>query len=156
VRRLLASPFVVLAALTASSCSTAGAATSAVRDAPLKLNGAYRTHIDSEFESGALNGVWRLRLGNGAYTFNYTGRTFKNVIISGVYTVSSRRITFRDRSSACSEKSSSGGCQIFGCRKPATYRFTLIQKRLSFARLRDQNTDCELPVVLAGEFHRVR
>lgn len=156
MRRVLAIPFVVLTGLTASACATAGAFTSATRDAPLKLNGVYRTRVDSEFQSGALNGVWRLRLNNGAYTFNYSGKTLKNVIISGVYTTKARRITFRDRTAACSEKSGSGGCRIFGCREPATYRFTLTQDKLTLARFRDHNTYCELPVVLPYGFHRVR
>jgi hypothetical protein len=103
-----------------------------------------------------LNGVWRLRLGNGAYTLNFTGKTLKNVIISGVYTAKDGRITFRDHSAACSEKSRSGGCQIFGCHQRATYTFTLTRTTLTFARLRDHNADCELPVVLPSPFHRVR
>lgn len=154
--RLLARTVIALSVLIASACATAAAIPSVGRDTPHKLNGVYRTRVDSEFQSGGLNGVWRLRLDNGTYTFNYTGKTFKNVIISGVYTARRSRITFRDHSAACSEKSSSGGCRIFGCREPATYRFTLTRNKLTFARLRDQNTDCELPVVLPSPFHRVR
>jgi hypothetical protein len=80
----------------------------------------------------------------------------KNVIISGVYTTSAKRITFRDHSGACSAKRGSGGCRFLVCRHPATYTFTLAGNKLAFSRLRDPNTDCELPVVLAGEFYRVR
>jgi hypothetical protein len=100
--------------------------------------------------------VWRLRLHNGGYTFNYTGRSSKNVIIFGVYMVSGRRITFRDHSGACSAQPGSGGCRFLGCRHRATYTFTLTRKRLTFARVRDPNTNCELPVVLLSSgFHRV-
>jgi hypothetical protein len=101
-----------------------------------------------------LNGVWRLRLDNGAYTFNYTGMTSKNVIISGVYADSGTRINLKDHSPACSAKPGSGGCRFLGCRKAATYPFTLTRNTLAFAR--HPNTDCELPVVLlSGQFHRV-
>lgn len=156
MRRRLATPLVVLAALTAFACATAGAVTSAVRHRPRKLNGVYQTRVNSEFQSGALNGVWRLRLENGAYTFNYTGKSSKNVIISGVYMASGRRITFKDHRAACSAKPGSGGCRFLGCRNPATYTFTLTRNKLTFARVRDPNTNCELPVVLlSGEFHRV-
>jgi hypothetical protein len=155
VRTLLAIPLVVLAVLIGSACATAGAPTSTVRGALLKLNGVYRARVESEFQSGALNGVWRLRLDNGVYTFNYTGTTAKHVIISGVYTAEGRRITFRDHSTACSAKPGSGGCRFLGCREPATYRFTLIPNKLVFARLRDRNMNCELPLVLSSEFHRV-
>jgi hypothetical protein len=156
VKRLIAAVVVVLSALTASGCATAGASTTAVRDRPQQLNGVYRTRVVSGFQSGALNGVWRLRFANPAYTLNYTGMTSKNVIIAGVYTVSASRITFRDHGGACSAKRGSGGCQFLGCRHPATYTFTLAGNKLTFSRLRDPNTDCELPVVLAGEFYRVR
>jgi hypothetical protein len=156
LRRRLATPLVTLAALSAAACATAGAVTSTVRDSPNKLNGVYKTRVDSEFQSGALNGVWRLRLDNDAYTFNYTGKSSRNVIISGVYVVSGRRITFRDRSAACSAKPDSGGCRFLGCRKPSTYTFTLTTKKLTFARVRDPNMNCELPVVLlASGFQRV-
>jgi hypothetical protein len=156
MRRRLVIRVVVLAALAASGCATAGAATSTLHRSPHTLNGVYQTRVDSEFQSGALNGVWRLRLDNGAYTFNYTGKAAKNVIISGVYTTSARRITFRDHSAACSSMPGSGGCRFFGCRSPATYTFTLTRKRLTFARVRDPNVNCELPVVLlASGFHRI-
>jgi hypothetical protein len=156
MRRRLAIRVVVLAALAASACATAGAATSTVRGSPHTLNGVYQTRVDSEFQSGALNGVWRLRLDHGAYTFNYTGKASKNVIISGVYMTSGRRITFRDHSAACSSMPGSGGCRFFGCPRPATYTFMLTRQKLTFARVRDPNVNCELPVVpLASGFHRV-
>jgi hypothetical protein len=120
------------------------------------LNGAYRTHVDSEFHSGALNGVWRLRLDDGTYTLRHTGKTSKNVIITGVYRTRGRRITFRDRSTACSARPGSGGCRFLGCRRPAIYRLKLTQKKLALARLRDKNTNCELPVVLPDGFSRIR
>lgn len=154
--RLRASAVVALLVLIVSACATAGAGSSVVRDTPHKLNGVYRTRVDSEFHSGALNGVWRLRLDNGAYTLNYTGKTSKNVIIAGVYTISGRRITFRDRSTACSARPGSGGCRFLGCRRPAIYTFTLTQSKLTLARLRDENTNCELPLVLPAGFYRVR
>jgi hypothetical protein len=146
---------VVLAALTASACATAGAVTFTGSDNPQRLSGTYRTRVDSEFHSGALNGVWRLRLGNGAYTLHYTGRSSKNAIVSGVYRAVGRRITFRDHSFACSAKPGSGGCRFLGCRHRATYTFRLTRKKLTFARVRDPDTNCELPVVLlSGTFHR--
>ncbi len=147
MRRRLATQLVVLAALTASGCG---------RDSPQKLSGVYQTRVNSEFQSGALNGVWRLRLDNGEYTFNYTGKSSKNVIISGRYMDTGRRITFKDHSAACSAKPGSGGCRFLECRNPATYTFTLTSNRLAFATVHDPNVDCELPVVLlSGEFHRV-
>ncbi len=155
MRGRLATPFVVLAALTASACATAGTVKSTVRARPQTLNGVYQTRVDSEFHSGALNGVWRLRLDNGAYTFNYTGKSSKNVIISGVYMATGRRITFRDRSTACSAKPGSGGCRFLGCRNPATYTFTLTRRKLTFAIVRDPNTNCELSLVLLQGFRRV-
>ena len=87
--------------------------------------------------------------------FNYTGKTSKNVIVSGVYTISGRQITFKDHSAACSAKPGTGGCRDLACRKPGTYTFELTGKKLGFTRLRDPNTNCELPVVLASAFHRV-
>ena len=154
--RLLASAVVALSVLIMSACASAGASPSVIRDAPHKLNGVHGTRVDSEFHSGALNGVWRLRLDNGAYTLRHTGKTSKNVIISGVYTTSGRRITFRDRSAACSARPGSGGCRFLRCRRPAIYRFTLTNNKLALARVRDKNTNCELPVVLPEGFHRVR
>lgn len=146
---------IVLAALTTSACATAGALAPEGRDAPHRLKGTFQTRVDSEFHSGALNGVWRLRLDNGAYTFHHTGRSSKNVIISGVYMAGGRRITFRDRSAACSAKPGSGGCRFLGCRSPGTYKFRVRRKTLTFARVRDPNRNCELPVVLlASWFHR--
>jgi hypothetical protein len=156
VGRVLASAAVALSAVIMSACASAGARPSVVRDAPHTLNGVYRTRVDSEFQSGALNGVWRLRLDTGAYTLRHTGKVSKNVIISGVYTTSGRQITFRDRSAACSARPGSGGCRFLRCRRPASYRFTLTDNKLVLARLRDKNTDCELPVVLPEGFHRVR
>ena len=151
-----ATPLIMLAALTAAAGATAGASTPPVRSRPRALNGSYQTRVDSEFQSGALNGVWRLRLKTGAYTFNHTGGSSRNVIVSGVYAVSGRRVTFRDRSTACSAKPGSGGCRFLGCRKPATYSFNLTRNRLTFVRVRDPNTDCELPVVLgASGFKRI-
>jgi len=156
VRGRLAAPLVALTGLAACACATAGAVTSTVGDSPPALNGIYQTRVDSEFQSGALNGGWKLRLDDGAYTFNHTGRSAKNVIISGVYKVAGRRITFKDRSAACSAKPGSGGCRYLGCAHPGTYTFTRTREGLSFAKLRDPNTDCELPVVLlSGGFHRV-
>jgi hypothetical protein len=152
----LTTALAVLGTFTASACAAAGAVTSTVRDSPRTLNGTYQTRVDSEFQSGALNGVWRLRLHNRRYTLNYSGKPSKNVIISGVYTVTGRRITFSDHRTACSAKPGSGGCRFLGCRSPATYTFTLTRKRLIFARVRDPNMNCELPLVLvASWFHRV-
>jgi hypothetical protein len=68
VKRLAAGAVVVLTAIAASACDSAH-----------KLNGVYKTRVESEFQSGALNGVWRLALDHGAYTFNYTGNASKNV-----------------------------------------------------------------------------
>ena len=154
MRKLVVTATVVLSALTASACATAGASPPA-RDPPNKLNGVYRTHVHDGFQSGALNGVWTLRLDNGAYTFNYAGKTSKNVIVSGLYAITGRQITFRDHSAACSAKPGSAGCRYLGCRKPATYTFKLTGKELAFTRLRDRNTNCELPIVLASVFRRV-
>jgi hypothetical protein len=120
------------------------------------LNGIYKTSVETRTLSGALNGVWRLTLHDGSYTFNYTGRTSKNVIISGIDVIAGHQITLRDRSGACSAKPGSGGCRYLSCRKPATYTFELAGHKLTFSRVRDPNTDCELPVVLANAFQRVR
>jgi hypothetical protein len=66
------------------------------------LNGIYKATVETRPLSGALNGMWRLTLHKGGYTFNYTGRTSKNVIISGIDAIDGNRITLRDRSGACS------------------------------------------------------
>lgn len=144
-----------IAALTTSACAAAAGSTLAAPNATSKLNGVFKTRVANSAHSGALNGVWRLRLrSDGVYTFNYTGRTSKNVIISGAYVIAGHTITFRDRSMACSARPGSGGCRYFGCRKPGRYVYKLSGPTLTFVKVQDRNTNCELPVALAGKFRR--
>jgi hypothetical protein len=156
VRKLLAGAVGVLAAVAVSGCAAANASVPAVQKPAGSLKGIYKTTVETHALSGALNGVWRLTFHDGGYTFNYTGKISKNVIISGVDVIAGREITLRDRSGACSAKPGSGGCRYLTCRKAATYTFKLAGRTLTFSRVRDPNTDCELPVVLANAFHRVR
>jgi hypothetical protein len=156
VRRSLIGAAGVLAALAASGCAAASATAPAAQKAAGSLRGIYQTKVETRALAGALNGVWRLTLHDGGYTFNYSGRTSKNVIISGIDVIAGHQITLRDRSGACSAKPGSGGCRYLACRKPAIYSFKRAGQKLTFSRVRDRNSDCELPVVLAYAFHRVR
>jgi hypothetical protein len=156
VKRLVASGAAAIAALTMSACAAAAGSTVAAPSAPSKLNGLYKTRITNSPHYGALNGVWRLRFrSDGTYTFNYTGQRSKNVIISGPYVIVGHAITLRDRSMACSAKPGSGGCRYLGCPKPVRYAYKLRGQALTFAKVQDRNTNCELPAVLAGKFRRV-
>lgn len=155
MRTFLAGAAGVLAALTASACGAAHASAPAVHKAAGSLNGIYKTRVETRALSGALNGVWRLTLHKGGYTFNYTGRTSKNVIISGIDVIDGHKITLRDRSGACSAKPGSGGCRYLDCRRPGTYTFNRAAQKLTFSRLRDPDTACELPVVLSNPFQLV-
>lgn len=146
----------MLAALTVSGCAAANANAPPVQQPDRSLNGIYKTTVETHALSGALNGVWRLTLHDDGYTFNYTGKTSKNVIIAGIDMIAGHEITLRDRSGACSAKPGSGGCRYLACRKPGTYTFKLVARTLTFSRVRDPNTDCELRVVLATTFQRVR
>jgi hypothetical protein len=124
---------------------TVGGATS---DVPAKLNGVYKTRIDSEQYSGAFNGVWRLRLqSNGAYILS---RTSKSVMISGSYEITGHTITFTDRGVQCTARPGSGGCRYFECRKPGRYSYKLSGQTLAFTEIYDQANYCERPEVLIG------
>jgi hypothetical protein len=83
------------------------------------------------------------------YSFNYTGQTLKNVIISGTYSAAGDTITLRQRSAACSSKSRDG-CRFIGCRAAGTYRFATTNGTLSFALVDDR---CRArTAVLSGRF----
>jgi hypothetical protein len=154
-RKFLVGATGVLAGLAASGCAAANATAPAVQNTARSPNGIYKARVETRALSGALNGVWRLTLHGRGYTFNYTGRISKNVIISGNDVIAGHTITFRDHRGACAAKPGSGGCRYLACRKPATYTFKLAGRRLTFSRVRDPNSDCELPVVLANRFQRV-
>lgn len=135
----------------AVSAAVAGGASAAHR-----LNGRYTTEIASTAFRSALRGTWRMTLRGGSYTFTFTGMTAKNVIISGGYTIAKGRITFKERSAACSSMTASGGCApIMGCRGAGTYRFRLNGPTLSFVRVRDPRCAYR-NIVLSGRFRRTR
>ena len=145
---------VVLAALTTSACATAGASTRSAAKTSGRPSGVYTAQVSTKALSGALNGRWFLWLHGGSYTFNYTGKTSDNVIVSGVYTITGHHVTFKDRSGACTAKPGSGGCRYLGCRKAATYAFKLSGSKLEFTEVHDPNAQCELPIVLPRAFRR--
>ena len=96
-----------------------------------------------------------LRLSNGTYALEYTGRIAKNVIISGLYVTDGRTITLKNRTGACSSERP-GGCGFLSCPKPGRDSFNLTGQSLTFTKLQDANPNCERPVVLSGKFRRVR
>lgn len=148
---------VLVPALAASGCASSSNATAASTGAQTQsLNGIYKTALHTTALGGALNGTWKLRLQDHTYTFNYTGKTSKNVIISGNYATSGHKITFKQRSAACSSKSPHG-CGLIGCQRSGTYTFKLGAAKLSFAVARGSNPDCgSRRVVLARSFHKIR
>jgi hypothetical protein len=155
VKRLLATAPILVLALSLSACAAATGSPLASQSVPAHLSGLDKTRIEHSAHSGTLNGVWSLRLRNGTYTFKYTGRIAKNVIISGLYVTDRHTITLKDRTGACSSKRP-GGCGFLSCPRPGRYSFKLIDQILTFTKLQDANPNCERPVVLAGKFRRVR
>lgn len=155
MKRLVAIAATLVLALSVSACAAATGSPLAGQSVPAKLSGLYKTRIEHSARSGALNGVWSLRLRNGTYTFKYTGRIAKNVIMSGLYVTDGDMITLKNRTGACSSERP-GGCGFLSCPKPGRYSFKLTGHSLTFTKLQDANPSCVRPVVLAGEFRRVR
>jgi hypothetical protein len=144
-------------ALFTAGCGSSGNASGATTGvAASALRGTYKTTIETTALGGELSGNWKVRFQPGTYTLNFTGKTDKNVIISGPYEISGKRITFRQREAACSSKSRNG-CRLINCRGAGTYTFELIRLKLSFDTIRGSKPDCELRrVLLAGNFGKVR
>jgi hypothetical protein len=155
VKRLPATAATLVLALSVSACAVASGSPLPSQSVPPQLSGLYKTRIEHRAHSGAMNGVWSLRLRNGTYTFKYTGRIAKNVIISGLYVTDGHTITLKNRTGACSSKRP-GVCGVLSCPKRGRYSFKLIGQILTFTKLQDANPNCERPVVLAGTFRRVR
>ena len=155
MKRPVATAATLALALSVSACAAATGSPLAGQSVPAKLSGLYKTRIEHSGHSGAPNGVWSLRLRNGTYTFKYTGRIAKNVIISGLYVTDGRTITLKNRTGACSSERP-GGCGFLSCPKPGRDSFNLTGQSLTFTKLQDANPNCERPVVLSGKFRRVR
>ena len=118
------------------------------------VSGAYQSEVSSRAFGGAVNGTWRLTLRRGIYTFRFTGHALKNVIISGHYSLTGGRITFHEKTAACSSQMASGGCAaILDCRGGGVYRFELSGRVTDFVKVRDPQCPSR-PVVLSGRFHR--
>jgi hypothetical protein len=104
---------------------------------------------------GGLRGTWRLTLRGGMYRLTFTGRTAKNVIISGRYSISGDRIKFKEMSAACSSMKVSGCIPVMSCRGVGVYRFRRTGRTLSFVRVRDPHC-LYRPIVLSERFRRTR
>jgi hypothetical protein len=141
--------FVVVAA------AAAGVALAAGPSAVEGLSGRYTTEISSTALRGGLSGTWRLSLRGGIFTFRFTGNTAKKVILSGRYSITGGRITFKETSGACSSMKAGGCVPVMGCRGVGVYRFKRAGRALSFVRVRDPRCPYR-PIVLSGQFRRTR
>lgn len=145
-----------LAAVAVIGAAAVGVALAAGPSAAEHPSGRYTAEIASRALRGALSGTWRLTLRGGVYTFKFTGKTAKNVIISGRYSIVEARITFHEMSAVCSSMKASGGCvAIMDCRGAGVYHFKRNGRTLSFVRVRDPHCVYR-PIVLSGRFRRAR
>ena len=64
----------------------------AVADVSSRLNGTYKTTVNSTALGGALNGTWTVKLKNGAYHVADNGHP----IVHGKYTIKGSKISLKD------------------------------------------------------------
>jgi hypothetical protein len=118
------------------------------------VSGAYQSEVSNSAFSGAVNGRWRLTLRGGTYTFRFTGHILKKVILTGRYSLMGRRITFHEKTAACSSQRASGGCAaLLRCRGAGVYRVNLSGRELNFVKVSDPQC-ASRRIVLSGGFHR--
>jgi hypothetical protein len=105
----------VVVVVSLALCSVAVAAVSS------RLNGTYKTTVNSTALGGALNGTWTVKLKNGAYHVADNGHP----IVHGKYTIKGSKISLKDTGGA-------GKCPGTG-----VYKFKVSGKSVTMTKFHD-------------------
>ena len=93
----------------------------AVADVSSRLNGTYKTTVNSTALGGALNGTWTVKLKNGAYHVADNGHP----IVHGKYTIKGSKISLKDTGGT-------GKCPGTG-----VYKFKVSGKSVTMTKVHD-------------------
>jgi len=106
----------IVVVLSLALCSVAAAAVGS------KLNGTYKTTVNSTVLAGALNGTWTVKLKNGVYHVADNGHP----IVHGKYTIKGSKISLKDTGGT-------GRCPGTG-----TYKFKVSGTSVTMTKVHDK------------------